>query len=184
MRPAKKIGYIFLFIFFYWACNVEESPIIHEDLVFTNAFQIKVLYYQYDTLGITYTVRGDTSYYSSYPDTLNSRPQFKWDTAGLEIITVAIFTQPIEISGGEIVNPQDIIWQWHSGMEIESGGSEGDVKYFQGRNVIHNSNDTIDYQNTARPLDIGHYYWAVWGWDPSGIRVWYSSRQLEFYVSE
>ena len=75
----------------------------------------------------------------------------------------------------EINNAEDIVWQWHSGME----GAEGWIQYTNGKNVI---NDTIDYHHVADSLDEGHYYWAVWGWGGSGVRVWYSSRELEFYV--
>ncbi len=181
MKQSKDILCIFLFLLPFWTCSEEESLILHEELVFTNAFQIKIPMYQYDTLGITYTIRGDSGYRSPFVDTLNGRPCLKWDATGIPIITAAIFDQPIEVSGGEIINIENIIWQWHSGMEF---GNEGDLQYFEGRNVLHNNYDTIDYQNPARPLDEGHYYWAVWGWDRSGVWIWYSSRQMEFYVSE
>jgi hypothetical protein len=111
-------------------------------------------------------------------------PLLKWDSIGINIITAAIFKRHIDVSGYDIRNPGDMVWQWHSGMQTDSNISrEGYVQYLDGRNVIHSTTDTIDYNNPARPLDVGHYYWAVWGWNRSGIRIWYSSKQLEFYVS-
>jgi hypothetical protein len=181
MKPITKKTYFLILLVSAYACTKQETRNLNEDLVFGEAFEIKVPSYEYDYNGRTYNVRGDTSFETDYLDTLNSMPRFKWDSVGIDIITLAIFNEPIEVQGNEIVNSNNIIWQWHSGMEI---GIEGDVQYIQGRNVIHDGADTIDYQNPVTPLEEGHYFWAIWGWKPSGTRIWYSSRQLEFYVSE
>jgi hypothetical protein len=180
MTTMRHIRFIMILFLIFWACSEEESALLNEDLLFTNAFQIKVPGYQYNVEGTTYTVRGDTSYLSSVTDTLNSMPVFRWDSMDINILTVAIFTNSIDVRDNEIKNTEDIIWQWHSGME---NGKEGYVQYSDGRNVLHGTMDTIDYQHPATPLDAGLYYWAVWGWNQSGIRIWYSSRELKFYVS-
>ncbi len=163
---------------FFWSCTPENVIFENEDLVFINSYQIKIPSYNFqDTEGNVYLMRGDTSYLSAYPDTVNSGPVLEWDSMGIRIITAAIFTDHILVVGSQIVNTEDIVWQWHSGDDMS--GEEGQVQYFEGRSVI---NDGIDYGNSPDSLDEGHYYWAVWGWGESGTRVWYSSRELEFYV--
>jgi len=163
---------------FFWSCTPENVIFENEDLVFINSYQIKIPSYNFqDTEGNEYLMRGDTSYLSTYPDTVNSVPVLEWDSMGIRIITTAIFTDHILVVGNQIVNTEDIVWQWHSGDTLS--GIEGSVQYSDGWNVI---NGNIDYENPADSLDEGHYYWAVWGWGGSGTRVWYSSRELEFYV--
>lgn len=164
--------------FFLWSCTEVDDGILNEDLIFTNSFQISIPSYNYlDDEGNQYSIRGDTSYRSSYPDTVNSLPVLKWDSMGIRIITAAIFTNHINVEGNQIVNTHDIIWQWHSGAAM--GGEEGYVQYSDGMNVLDSG---IDYVNLSDSLDEGHYYWAVWGWGESGLKVLYSSRELEFYV--
>ncbi len=169
---------ILLLFIFLISCTDNEVVLENENLLFTNSYEIAIPGYEFqDDEGKVYHVRGDTSYFSNYPDTLNCLPVLEWDSMGIRIITAAIFTNNIQVAGNRIVNTDDILWQWHSGDAMS--GKEGYVKYSDGRNVI---NDSIDYTNPADSLDEGHYYWAIWGWGESGIRIWYSSRELEFYV--
>ena len=175
----KKLHSIVLFFtLVICSCTQEEMIIENEDLIFINSYRIKIPSYTFqDEEGIIYSVRGDTSYQSTFPDTVNSIPVLSWDSIGIRIITAAIFREPIRVEGNQIVNAGDIVWQWHSGNFM--GGKEGLVQYSDGRIVY---NDSIDYENPADSLDDGHYYWAVWGWGESGTRILYSSRELEFYV--
>lgn len=158
-------------------CTEEDvDTIFNEDLIFKNSFPIKISAYSYsDSMGTNYFVQGDTNFILP-PDTLNDQPSLAWDSIFTELVSVAIFTRPVIVSGGEITNSIDIIWQWHSGMEFEIINR---IKYSEGKNV---SNGEINYDNPATVLSQGNYYWAVWGWNSSGIRVLYSSRQREFYV--
>lgn len=171
------IGTIFGTLFI--ACSEDDSAAINnEELIFSNSYPIKISAYNYsDSLGTVYYVRGDTNY-PIPPDTLNNQPTLAWDSISLELVSAAILTSPVRVSGGEITNITDIVWQWHSGMEFETINR---IKYSEGRNLI---NGVIINRNPATPLSKGHYYWAAWGWSNSGIRVLYSSRQREFYVSE
>jgi hypothetical protein len=165
-------------IVFIISCTREEILPENEDLIFVNSYRIKIPSYTFqDAEGKEYTVRGDTSFHSAFPDTVNSMPVLKWDSMGIRVITAAIFNSIILVEGDQIVNTEDIVWQWHSGSMMD--GEEGFVKYSDGRLVIH---DSIDYENTTDSLDEGLYYWAIWGWGESGIRIWYSSRELKFYV--
>ena len=174
-----NIRSILLIFFIVWSCTPEEIVVTNKDLIFENSSRILIPSYEFqDNEGKIFLMRGDTSFNSSYPDTVNSLPLLAWDSIGIKIITTAIFTEEIQVSGSRIINTNDIIWQWHSGMEH---GQEGRVQYSDGRNVI---NDTLDYANQPDSLNEGHYYWAVWGWGESGTRILYSSRELEFYVTK
>lgn len=174
----KYLALILFSILFFWACSQEDVVVENEDLIFINSYPIKIPAYDFqDAEGISYSIRGDTSFQSSYPDTVNSLPSLRWDSMGISIISAAIFTDHIRVTGNQIENTEDIIWLWHSGDKMK--GEEGDIQYSDGRSVI---NSDIDYENPADSLDEGLYYWAVWGWGKSGTRVLYSSRELEFYV--
>ncbi len=181
MKRIYPILLSILLIIICWRCSNIEDTTNNEDLVFSDVFEISIPPYQYENDGIIYQVTGDTGYYYSLVDTLNSEPSFRWDSLDISLVTVAIFNQPINVYKGAIVNTGNLIWQWHSGME---SGKEGNIQYSDGRNVLYNDEASIDYFHPARPLDEGHYFWAVWGWNRSGVKVWYSSRQLEFYVTD
>jgi len=174
--PILKYLYIpsILFVLFF-NCAEEEEVLQNEEFIFSNSFQIKIPEYQYyDNKGNLFLVRGDTSYQTAYPDTLNNMPSFVWDSIGLKIITVAIFTLPIVVENDQIMNVDDIVWEWHSGMDF---GKEGYVQFIEGKNVIQG-----EITDTVTPLQEGNYYWGVWAWNSTGKKVVYSSRQLGFYV--
>lgn len=157
------------------SCTEKELGLNNEDLVFSNSFQIQIPGYQYsDSEGIVYYVRGDTSFQASYPDTLNSMPVLAWDSIGMKIISVAIFISPIVTVNNDIVNTEDIVWKWDSGMDV---GRKGYVQYTEGKSVI--DGELVD---NVTPLKEFTYYWGVWAWNSEGNRILYSSRLLEFYV--
>ena len=166
-------------IAFFTACTENNTITLNnEELIFTNSYPIEISSYTYaDSIGTQYYVQGDSNY-SLLPDTLNDRPILAWDSIYTVLVTVAISQNPILVSAGEITNNSDLVWQWHSGMEFNNYNR---IQYSEGKNVI---NGEISYESTPSPLTPGHYYWAVWGWSNSGIRVLYSSRQHEFYVRE
>ena len=158
-------------------CMEDEAVLTNEDLIFTNSFHLKIPPYEYfDTNGKAFFVRGDTNYQSNILDTLNNMPAFAWDSIGLKIISLAIFNSPISVMNSEIVNSEDIVWKWHSGMNF---GKEGLVQYSDGKDVI----DGVELESVT-PLTESTYYWGVWAWNTSGNRILYSSRQMKFYVLE
>ena len=161
------------------SCSENDNEgLNNEDLIISSSYPIKISAYSYtDSLGSAFYVQGDTSF-TLTPDSLNNQPTLAWDSIYANLVSAAIFTSPIDVSGGEIMNTSDIIWQWHSGMEFEKINR---IQYSEGKNV---KNGVIINRNRATPLSEGHYYWAVWGWNNSGIRILYSSRQREFYVTE
>lgn len=174
LNPKLLFSLLLMSSLFY-NCTEEDSVLKNEDLIFSNSYRIKIPGYKYfDGEGNSYIVRGDTSYQDIFPDTLNNMPLLAWDSIGLKLIHVAIFTSPIVVSNNEIVNYEDIIWKWHSGMNF---GREGYVQFLNGRDVING-----EIAETVTPLPESTYYWGIWAWNSDGKRILYSSRALEFYV--
>ena len=171
----KYLFFPLILFAFLFSCTEEESVLMNEDLIFSNSIKIDIPSYKYfDSGGNSFIVRGDTSYQAAYPDTLNSLPVLAWDSIGLKLINVAIFTSPIVVYNNEIINYEDIIWKWHSGMNF---GKEGYVQYLDGRDVTNG-----EIGDVVTPLPESTYYWGVWAWNSEGKRILYSSRALEFYV--
>lgn len=177
----KYLVYTFLLFIGFISCSNEEAILENDDLIFTNSYPIRIPSYEYTDVnsGIVYKIKGDSSYYS-LPDTFSSNPEFRWTDYGIKILSVAIFTNPIQVSHGEISNTEDIIWQWHTGMDSEKNDTTQWIQYNAGKPVV---NGEINYNMEVSPLQPSSYYWAGWGWNSSGTRIILSSRALEFYVS-
>lgn len=157
-------------------CSKEETLPSNDYLIFSTSYPIEISAYEYqDNEGNVYQVQGDTSF-ALIADTVGDSPVLAWEAIPFRYVTAALFSNPISVSGGEIQNVEDIVWQWHSGMDF---GVVGQVQYSEGRSVI---NEIIDYNNFPVSLTGGHYYWAVWAWGNAGVRVLFSSQQREFYV--
>jgi hypothetical protein len=160
-----------------YSCADNSTTFNNNDLLFPNSLRLKVPSYTFsDSMGNSFEVHGDTSYFTGIQDTLNKMPLFKWDSLGLKIITLAVFSSKPVVLNGKINNIGNIIWQWHSGMEF---GREGMVQYSEGKSVF---NDTIDYNQIVLPLENGNYFWAVWAWTNDGTEILFSSRIMSFYV--
>jgi hypothetical protein len=176
-----KILFVLCILLLCLTCNDEVEKLHNTDLIFHDSNPIKIPSYVYsDDMGIIYSIQGDTILYKAIPDTIGNKPEFRWKEDSLEfgITTVALFSSPIQVSGSEIINVEDVFWQWHSGMEF---GYEGRVKYSEGKYV---NNGMINYNKEPQALNQGDYYWAVWKWDAEGIKIINSSRQMHFYVKE
>ena len=161
----------------FFACENEITPKLNNDLIFNFANEIKIPSYSYQSESGLINVLGDAGYAAGVIDTLTSAPELHWDSIQTTRIVAAIFSEPIQISGGIIVNTSDIVWIWHSGLE---SGRNGKVEFLEGRS-INNSN----IMNLTAPMPlIGNsiYYWGVWGWDASGVKILYSSRPICFYI--
>lgn len=167
------------------SCESDDEPLVeNKDLIFINTFPFRVSPYSYESENEQYHVSGDLVYETRIPDTLNSTPLFKWDSVNIKSIetarvksyTVGLFSSPIRSSSIRILNPEDLIWQWHSGLD---SGDYGEVHYNDGLPV---ENGAYLPGESPEALTAGHYYWAIWAWDPSGTQLWFSSRQMEFIV--
>lgn len=173
----KFITFIVSILILIAACEDDEPVLVNKDLIFTHSYPIEIPAYEYtDPVNSNhYTVRGDSGF-NSFPDTISPNPVFLWYNFGIQLLSVAVFTQTVDVQGGEISNPDDIIWEWHTGMNSEKDDT---VQYSEGRNVY---NGTVEYDEDVVPLEEGLYYWAIWGWGSSGTTILYSSRLLSFYV--
>lgn len=179
MKLKKFHIVLLLAVIIAWACDDEIIILENPDLVFSNSFQIHIPPYEYqDNSGSIISVRGDSSYQSSYADTLTNQPVFAWEGLEDKIVCVALLTEPIEVSHGEVLSDH-VIWRWNSGMSADQTNR---ISYSEGREV--RGGLIVDPGQIPDPLETGHYYWAVWSWRDSGTKILYSSRQQEFYVSE
>ena len=175
-----KILVILLLMLYYAGCERDEDTIFNEYLIFQNSYEIEVPpYWYYTGSGDSVYVRGDLSYDSETIDTLTSTPTLAWDSVESKLLCAIIFNENIKIENYSIANDtSDIVWIWHSGL---TEGVNGLVEFDQGikRMNISDSEPLIK----ADSLEKGHiYYWGVWGWNASGTKINFSSRELRFIV--
>ena len=168
---AWSITVIFVFI----SCTDELTEYNNPELVFRNSIPIGIPPYTYFNTDRAIHVGGDTSYVYNLTDTIDNKPVFKWDKSMAKFLTAAIFTRPILVENENITNANDIIWQWHNGMEF---GENDSIFFTQGKKVMNGIISDI----TADSLQQGMYYFAVWGWDENGTYIYASSRELKFFV--
>ena len=113
--------------------------------------------------------------HDSIVDTENC--EFTWDSIGETHVFLGIFTKSIDVSNNTIVNINDNIWAWHTGLGT---GRDGDVFFNDGYDVLEG---TIDTSHLPTPLTSGEsYYWAVWAWNEKGLDIKYSSEENYFTV--
>jgi hypothetical protein len=172
---------LFAFALCFVSCNEpEEATHYNSHLLFPEAVEIFIDPYQYiDPFdSISYKVAAGT-----LADTLGRMPEFRWRVTASSLLTVCISRQPFVLSNNQIVNEEDIIWQWHTGLnqEIIELGETNYVKipFKEGRPL---KNKNILYNTQPLALESGLYFWSVWGWDKSGKKISYSSPQIQFIV--
>jgi hypothetical protein len=175
-RIASLLLVMFITIFFSNCEDISEET-LNNELIFPEAHEIKVPSYVYQAVTGDVFVHGDEGFKNNIVDTITSTPQLRWDSVQTKLIVSAIFINRIQVTKGKIENTNDIIWIWHSGLDK---GKDGRVTFEEGRSI---SDGVIENPGLPVPLPAAHqYYWGVWSWDESGIRVLYSSRQMTFYV--
>ena len=159
------------------ACEESSDQPFNKELIFPEALEIRVPLYLYQSGEREITVHGDEGFKNNIVDTVTPMPVLKWDSLETELIVAAIFSSPIQELNGEISNTGDIVCIWHSGLEQ---GVDGLVSFTEGRRIAAGDLDSL---SPPQPLPaMQTYYWGVWSWDDSGIKIIYSSRQLTFYV--
>ncbi len=183
MKPFQSINIFFPFsaILMLSGCNnIDNSDVYDPNLVFPNALEISVSPYEYTDVynGETFQISGDTVL-----DTLGPMPELRWESFPCDIVTSVISTAPIYCKNGTVVNPEKIIWQWHSGMP-EHLLLVADIQYIS---ILFNEGKPVEEKNilySTQPLSLnsGLYYWAVWGWDESGREVVFSTKPYKFIV--
>jgi hypothetical protein len=163
------------------SCNQNEEIIEYNpDLVFPNASAIDVDPYFYIDSGNnkTYFLNGD-----AITDTLGSFPVFRWRATNADIETVVISKSEFIVSEANLINAEQIIWQWHKGMKesfVDSTGNKySQVAFLDGKQVLLKN---IIYETQPLGLENGLYFWAIWSWDKSGTKIAFSSKQMQFIV--
>lgn len=174
------LGSLSLLILLGNCSQVDDNDFYNSELVFKNSYPIDIAPYSYidSQTGLQYYITGDT-----ITDTLNNTPVFQWKNDHSDIVTCAIFSAPVSTSNGTLLNAQDIIWQWHTGMEHENITID-DEAYIQ---VSYNwgfpvSEKKIQYNTQPFNMQSGLYYWAVWSWDKSAREVLYSTALMKFLI--
>ena len=162
---------------FMHSCEDETSSVLNNDLIFPEAKEIKIPSYTYYSDTDQIYVHGDESFGSDIIDTLTSTPVLCWDSVMASQIVVGIFVQPIKVENGYISNTEDMVWIWHSGL---NKGKDGKVIYTDGKKI---TDGNISFLSDPEPLTGSvRYYWGVWSWNASGVRITHSSRPLSFLV--
>ena len=113
----------------------------------------------------------------AFDDTTTTTPEFSWRSTGQKFVYLAVFTSNIEVRNKQIINREDNVWSWHSGLGT---GREGNVKFEHGRDMVDGK---MLESGPPTPLVPGEtYVWAVWAWDDQGIEITYSSQEIRFTV--
>lgn len=162
-----------------YTCSTENEPDIttDPDLIFEESYKIDIPSYTYFNGDTAISFSGDSLNILGVVDTLSNKPVFKWAEIPARFILAALSTNPIQTEEGEIINTNDIIWRWNTGMQIEE---DNIINYSEGKPVING--EIIEDENPA-PLNRGLYYFGIWGWDKDGKKVNYSSIEVNFYVN-
>lgn len=103
----------------------------------------------------------------------NNFPIFDISKIDYEQIFIAISTQPLTTANNEVENQDDIIWQWHSGMELTSK-----IGYIDGALL----QPDLDF-NGGLCCDGDKYYWSAWAWNESGEYIIASTGNTDFNVT-
>jgi hypothetical protein len=180
MKLFKLIA-ILSFILLLMECSDDDDIVFNEELVFNNSYEIKIPPFRYLSIqGDSVYVRGDLSFDSDIIDTVPPTPALLWEKVESDIICAAIFKNSINADNHSIKNDaSDIVWIWHSGF---AEGENGLVQFENGIKEI--DPDNPDSTAEPEPLVKGKvYYWAVWAWDNSGLKIIFSSRELRFVVN-
>lgn len=110
-------------------------------------------------------------------DTVSATPAFTWVQTNCRLVFVGIFADRIIVKDRRILNPNDIIWAWHSGLGT---GREGSIYFADGVDVKQGS---LQMGVSPTPLQGRRgYIWAVWAWDDDGLKIARSSKEMFFVV--
>jgi len=111
-----------------------------------------------------------------FGDTVAETPTFTWRVTGRRYVYLGVFSNNFVVSNGNIININDNVWAWHSGLGT---GREGNVSYSDGVNVVRGELQI----GPPTSLRSGQgYVWAVWAWGNNGTEITHSSKEMFFVV--
>ena len=176
LKIAQKSLLILLIMLF--ACTRDEflnRPFTGNSL-FPGTERIIVNEYSYYSNGVLYIV-DDAITSVQKPDTFPRTPSFSWNPTDAKLVVAAVFNSRIQVNSSGIINKNNTVWMWNTGMNT---GKEGSIAYSDGRSV---KNGIILDKEQVTPLYSDSLYtWAVWAWDDSGTKITKSSREMGFIV--
>ncbi len=147
-----------------------------KDALFPNSALIIVPEYDYEVDSKSYHSDGSAASVLS-PDTFPSTPALFWEPTSSKLVAAAILDSRIEVNSQGIINQNNIVWMWHTGLNT---GQEGSLSYSEGRSV---KDGILLSKDKLQPLISGQgYTWVVWAWDKTGTKVEESSAELGFIV--
>lgn len=171
---SKIIGIIpYLFLL---SCEPESNLAYNPELIFPYAIEISIPPYSYSDNTHTYFIKGDSAFLMDITDTISVNPTFKWKAKNKKLIFTAVFDSPIISNNNTILNAENMVWSWHSGLET---GINGEVMLSEGVQVMEGK---LTNMNATTLKAESFYYWGIWAWDDSGTRIKYSSRQITLYT--
>ena len=108
----------------------------------------------------------------------NNEPSFSWEMGKSNLVALGVFDNRVEVKNKAIVNVNNLMYYWDSGM---GRGRIGSVKFSDGRSIV---NGEFEKAIDPLPLEGGQTYrWAIWAWDDSGKYITYSSPEGYFTIT-
>ncbi|MEM8526129.1 MAG: hypothetical protein AAGG68_15930 [Bacteroidota bacterium] len=96
-------------------------------------------------------------------------PIFNIESIEPTIFSIVVSKKVLIVNNQQIQNPDDIVWQWNSGME-----NTKEVRVTQG--ALTDATDTTLSNILCNFLTHTELYWAAWAWDSEGIEVTHSTQ--------
>lgn len=172
--------FLVLLLFLIFSCEESSVNIVNDNLIFSGSNEILVPGYSYISgTGRIFMISGDEGFENDITDTVNNTPVIEWDSASVKSQTVvaAIFNDAIKTDQAGIINGNNIVWLWHTGVP---DGNIGQVSFNDGYSI---QNNDIENKSPPVPLTGDHiYYWGVWAFDVTGTKIISSSKMFKFYV--
>jgi hypothetical protein len=110
--------------------------------------------------------------------TTTTTPSFAWRATGRRFVYVGVFEDNIVVRDRDVVNVQDNIWAWHTGLGTSN---DGGAEWADGVDVV---DGRLRVGSPPTPLAPDRdYVWAVWAWDNAGFNITHSSVEV-FFTTE
>jgi hypothetical protein len=115
------------------------------------------------------------------------------DTPGLnnKRVFAAIFKERPQVQEGRIINPQDALWVWHSGMRSNADAVGGKLRFTDGTATLDDGTpatlESCRFDDSCQALAARFdratsrtYYFAVWAWNDEREISYFSDQEAAF----